>query len=516
MALGRAESSQLPGDLWFGAGLAFCLLEILLFAWTWANTDANRPWAFIIAQLPVMAHPMAGMAVIAGHRAVTRARRDGATELFEACPLAPATRTAGHLLTAWVPVAVVAVFCAVYVVLTSSRAEFIYGPLDGAAAADVAAALALAGGGFALGVALARWAPWPLVPMIAVILLVFPIIHLGNIGQPHWSNARQLSTWPRYPEHDMIFTVRPVWWHLVWLLALCAVVVAVALARGGGRRVTVGLVVASIVAAGAGVIETRAVSSAGAARLASMVAEPERHQSCRSAGAVSVCAFHGYDAYARAMVEEVAPVMAAAPRSAPPVVLRQVFDGKLAHLGPEVARALAGRSAGDGGAIGVGFEIVPATRSVARLWTAFAAVGLPLRPRSGDLPTVVAGQARGVLALWMAARGLAPEQARTVATHFVPWADDPQNAPPVTTQDLGMAWPDPCDAGPAPVAWAPEDLVAARSVIALPDADVRRVVHARWAELTDPATSTDVLLVALGLGPVGPASAVTAKPFTCT
>lgn len=515
-ALARAESNQVPGDLWFGAGLGFCVLEILLFAWIWAPTDANRPWERVLVDLPVMAHPMAGMAVIVAHRAVTRGRRDGADELFDTCPLAPTTRTVGHLLTAWVVVAALAAYCAAYLVVTGVRAGSIYGPLGASAWGDVAAALALGAGGVALGVALGRWAPWRLAPIVVVALLVFPIVHLGNIGEPHWSNARQLSTWPRYPDHDLLFTIRPAWWHLLWLVGLTALVGALALVRQGGRRTAAVLVGAALVTAVAGVAQTRPVGDAGAARLASLVAEPERHQACRSAGRVTVCAYEGYGAYARAMVAEAAPVVSAAPAAVAPVVLRQVFDGELAKLGPEVARALAGRTAGDGGAIGVGFEIVPAARTAARLLTAFAAVDLPPRPLPGDMPTVVAGQARGVLALWLASRGLPSDKALATATAFTPGPHDvPEGAPPPTNQDRGMAWPDPCVAGPSPVAWAPEDLAAARALMGLPEADVLRVVHARWAELTDPTTGTDQLLDAVGLRPVEPVSPVTAKPFTC-
>lgn len=148
--------------------------------------------------------------------------------------------------------------------------------------------------------------------------------------------------------------------------------------------------------------------------------------------------------------------------------------------------------------------------------TAFEAVGLPVRPRAGDLPTVIAGQARGVLALWLAAQGLAPEDAQALARAYEPGPDQSNEGAPRTAQDRGMAWPEPCgDAGPAPVAWAPEDLVAARSMLALPVADVRRVVHARWAELSN-ASTTDELLAAVGLGPVGPVTPVEAEPFTCS
>ena len=516
VALARVESDRFTADLWFGAGIGFCVLMLVLFGWVWAPDDVNQPWRLVFANLTVMAHPMAGMAVVAAHRAVTRARRDGADELFDACPLDQATRTAGHLLTAWVPVSTLAVFCAAFVGLTAARAGAVYGPIDGAAAGDVAAALALGAGGVALGVALGRWAPWRLVPMVAVALLLFPILGLGNVGEPHWSNARQLSTWPRYPTHDLLFTIRPVWWHLAWLVALVALVSVLAFARHGGRRTVAVFGVVALVAAGAGIAQTRPVSRAGAARLASLVAEPERHQSCLDAGRVSVCAYRGYGAYARVMIAEVAPVMAATPEAVGPVVHRQVFDGTLANLGPEVARALGGRGVGARDALPLGFRLGVSARTAARMTTAFAAMGLPVRPRAGDLPTVVAGQARGVVALWLAARGLSLGEAGTLASPPAPDPHSSETGEPPSAQDRGMAWPDSCDLGASPVAWAPEDLTAARAVLALPEAAVRRVLHARWAYLSDASTTTDDLLAALGLAPIGPVTPVTAEPMPCT
>ena len=516
LALARAESSRLSVDLWFGAGLGFCVLLVTLFGWFWAPDDVANPWRLVFVQLPLMAHPMTGMAVAAAHRAVTRARRDGAEELFASCPIAPGTRTAGHLLTAWLPAAAVALFCATYVAVVAVRGESVYGPVDGRALGDVVAAVLLPAGGVALGVALGRWAPWRAVPMVAVAALVPLIASLGNIGAPHWSNARQISTWPQYPAHDLIFTMRPVWWHAAWLAGLTVVVAAVGMARTGARRTVAVAVAAAVFTAVVGIAETRSISHDGAARIASLVAEPERHQSCRVDGRVSVCAYAGYEDFAAAMIGEVAPVMAAAPEGVPPIVHRQMFDGDLADLGPEVARAMAGRPVGDPTAVPLDFELFPATRTAARLRTALAAVGLPTEAGDGRLPVVVAGQARGVVSLWLAARGLDADGARKLATAFVPWTPNPDERPPPSVQDRGMAWPDPCHAGPPPVAWAPEDLAAARAILGRPEASVRRVIHAQWTRFTGAAATTDDLLDALGLPRVGPTSPVMAHPVSCT
>lgn len=79
-----------------------------------------------------------------------------------------------------------------------------------------------------------------------------------------------------------------------------------------------------------------------------------------------------------------------------------------------------------------------------------------------------------------------------------------------------MAWPDPCHAGPPPVAWAPEDLAAARAILGRPEASVRRVIDAQWTRFTGAAATTDDLLDALGLPRVGPTSPVMVHPVSCT
>ena len=67
---------------------------------------------------------MVGMVVLAAYRATTRAARDGADELFDTCPAAPATRTAGFLLSAAVPVATLGVFLAVLATAVAFRSPF--------------------------------------------------------------------------------------------------------------------------------------------------------------------------------------------------------------------------------------------------------------------------------------------------------------------------------------------------------------------------------------------------------
>lgn len=514
-ALARVEAREWLSSPWFAAGAAFCILETLLFGWAW-SVDFEAPWREWFVLFPIMAHPLVGMAVVGSHQAVTRARRDGAEELFEACPADEAIRTAAHLRAAWVPAVLGVVTIIVGSVLLGARSDRLYGPIDARAVADSLTAIVLTLCGVWLGVALARWAPWRLVPVVSVATLLPVIIALGNLGDPHWSNARQLSTWPRYPDHDLLFTAPPVWWHLLWLAALGGLMGVVALVHARrDRRVLQAGVAVAVLAIVAGIAQTRPVSPSDATRLASLVAEPERHQTCRSAPGVEICAYRGYEGYLDDAIGHAAPVAAAAPRSGPPLTLRQAFDGEVEVLGPEVRRALDGLPPRSGGYLPIGFSTSDPAMDAVRLTVALASVGLPVEPEAGDLPLVVAGQARGVVALWLGARGLGPGAATKLASHRLDPHDTPDGEAP-TAIDLGSAWPDPCGAGPAPVAWARQDLAAARALLSRPVGEVHRLLVFDWDRFTDPATGTDELLAAAGLDPVGPPDHIVAEPVECS
>lgn len=130
----------------------------------------------------------------------------------------------------------------------------------------------------------------------------------------------------------------------------------------------------------------------------------------------------------------------------------------------------------------------------ARFEVAFLATGLPRASPPDGEPPVIAGQARGVVALWLATRGMGPADATATATAF-----DPQSSDPFTR---GVAWHEQCT---TPfVVWSAQDLEAARALMAVPDADVTRALAGGWERWTDPDTGTDELLDAVGLPTVGP------------
>jgi hypothetical protein len=452
MALGRVEGRQFTNSAWFAAGIAFCLLMILLFGFVWAGENGGTRQEFV-ELLPWFAHPMIGMVVLAAYRATTRAARDGADELFDSCPADPGTRTAGFLLSAAVPVATLGVFLAVLAIAVAFRAPSLHGPLGADSVAQVLGVLVLGAGGVALGVALGRWVRFGLAPVIAVVLIGFVATAVINGSVPHdWKPLGQLSTAPPVNSLSPVFADKPAFWHLLWLIGLTALVGVVALARH--RR-------------------DRTVAMAAAATVVVLLA----------AG--------------------VGPTAAAFPAGMPRLTLRQVFiNGDLGDLPPEVRRRLTGTDLGrPAGEVALGFGYTDTELVEGPAFSlALASLGLPYEPDEELPPTVIAGQARGVVAMWLATRD--PDAAALAAIASVDrWSADPVDRRLHDSHECSVP----------PVVWSAQDRAAARTVLALPATQVAPVVSDGWSRWSDPRTGTDELLAALGLPAVGPFDSVVAQ-----
>jgi hypothetical protein len=334
--------------------------------------------------------------------------------------------------------------------------------------------------------------------VIGVALLT---VRLNSIGDPGWNPLAPLSTAPALADPAPIFTDRPAWSHLVWLVGLTTAVGVAAIARHRRDRVVAGIGVAALVVAlVAAVSATRPLPAATADRIADRIAHPAEHQECVTAGpAVQVCAYRAYGEQLERVVSRIGPVAEALPAGQPAITLRQKFDSDaqsdFGDLPPEVRRRLLGglppRADGE---VPLGFTASVTALDRAAFDVAFTAVRLPLRPGSGRVPAVIVGQARGVVALWLVTRGLDADRARALATSAAPNSSDPF--------ERGSLDLDPC-AEPS-VVWSGQDLAAAREVLALPEADVARLLGGQWARWSNPATGTDELLRALGLAGVGP------------
>jgi hypothetical protein len=365
-------------------------------------------------------------------------------------------------------------------------------------------AVILGAGGIALGVALAQWWRWGLGGIVAVVAVGFASGRLGSIGEPHWSSVRELATWTPASPYSGIFTSRPVWWHAGWLLALVGMVAAIAIAtHRRDRGVLVAGVACAVAAATCGIVATRPLSAAAAERIAGLVAHPTDHDTCiaaRDDRRVLVCVYEQYPDFGRRVADDVRPIAEALPAATPIIRFQQVFDGKVSSLPVEVARLLPNGAARAAPALG--FSHDPGSLAGNRFLVAAAAVGLPSTKPADKRPYVAAGQARGVVALWLATRGLSDRAALRLTRGRTDANGSPGTGPP-DAFDRGYAWPDDCGGG-APVVWSAQDLTAAHMLLALPDRDVLRVVHGDWVRWTSSSTSTDDLLAALGRPAVGP------------
>ena len=500
-ALGRVEARELSRSPWFGVGVGFCVLLLALFGFVWVGEDVGT-WDGQLQLSSWLALPMVGMVVLAVHRAATRAARDDADELFDTCPTVPATRTAGLLLSAPLPMAILGGFLVVFGFAVDANGAHLYGPIGFDSVADVAAAVVLGAGGVALGVALGRWVRFGLAPVVALVAIGIAGIQLNTIGGSGWNRFVPLSTAPAVDGTPPMFTDRPVWWHLGWIVGLITVVGVVALSRHRrDRPVVITGAVAIAVALTAGIGATRPLPTAAASRIAAAVARPQADQQCTATGPVEICVFPIYREALPELIDRVAPIAAVLPAAAGRVTLRQVYDGNLDELAPEVRLMLteADLERPDG-EVPLGFEGDLVELAGSDL--ALKVVGLPVEPDAALLPTVVAGQARGVVALWLATRGLDPDDASVASS-----AADPGSADAFAR---GSVEEDPCNT-PA-VVWSAQDLAAARAVLALPDEDVARIVGDGWGRWIDPRVGTDELLAALGLDPVEPFDEVVARP----
>ncbi len=492
-ALARIETRELASSASFGAGIGLLLLIIVLLGVVWGSDFAEEPLA-IPEMFPIYVHPLAGMVIVASHRARTRSTRDGTQELFDSCPVEESTRTSGHLLTAWLPGLIGFVFPLVFAAVILSKIPVVHGAIGARQVALPFGAAVLCIGATALGVALARWAPWTPVPIAAVVLVGVASIRLATAGDRTTEPIRQLSTWLTEPEVDLRFTA-PHWAaHHVWILALVGIVAVLALARDVRRSwVPISLAAFALLATVGAIAATRPIDPADAERIAALINQPDDHQRCVATGELQVCAYKSSDAMAQHLAKVVDPVAEAVPPGAlAGWTIRQGFDIAIEQLDPEVRDRLAPSSA-DPRVIPLVMTGHPKADQGALLWAALTAVGIT-EQRSGSQVASLEGEARGVIALWLAARGV-DERTALAMTTFYSGAD-------TTGESYYRPWPDSCYAGPTPVIWAATDLDAARLLIAAPEDQINEVLRSDWTRLTDRRTTTAELLAAAGLDPV--------------
>lgn len=498
-ALAPVEGRELLLSPWFAGGAGFCVLLGVLGAQSF-----ELSWWGTAGLLPLLVHPLCGLVIVAVHRNVTRPRRDGADELFESCPASVGQRTAAHLAALVVPVAAASMFVVATLFGARLALDHIYGPIDGRVIGDaVLAGVVLPAGATALGVLLGRRAPFALAPFVA--LAVIAVVNLE-----FWDDVSAgrgwLATGLPSSKIDLVYLDPPVAGRLIWTVGLVIVVAGLAFtsSRWSGTKylVTFG---ASAAVIGL-VVTTRPLGDATADRLAEYVIAPAGHEVCDTVtDQVEVCALEPYRDHGADIAARVADVAASIPDGAlsPPVTMRLLIGAGFDELQDEVRERIAPTPI-PLGTVALPFNHQDSGLDEARFILASVAVGLPLGP---DAPEnlLVPGQARGVVALWLAAAGLTPSEAFEML--------EPDEHAGATASARGHVWPGVCSAA---VQWAPQDVAAARSLVAADRAVVARVISADWARWTSPGTPTDELLAAAGLPPVGPPDRIEPLGGICT
>ncbi len=491
-ALARIEGRRLLRSPLVLVGAGLMLLALF----------GDGPWVSSIdstaADAAFMSLLVAAMTLVASNLAAQRGRRSGAEELFAATPAQPRSRTGAHLLAVIWPAAV-SVVIPVLVVVTAS----FYGRPDLSDLADLAVGPLLVAGAGALGVMLARWAPTPVAGPLACVAIIALEAFLTSpvVITSGW---RYMAFWFDAADIDLL-PPRPALWHVVYLVALIAMAVVGSLLRHGLRpRLAVAGAVAIAVMVTSAVAQSRYVTDAAWARANGLLAHPEDHQICDDRLGVRYCTFARYRPLADRWAAVVEGVRARVPAAEWPAQLELSQRYTAADL-QYTPRAQLGKR-------------IPALRAPAappidegalhpgRGWTddgfadlslavgaASLAVGLPVAPQAGGILCDTAGQARAVVALWLAAQSTpaAGKALRQITENQVVHLDGGDSGVPhlLVTED----------AVERAAAWG---MVEVRHALALqrrPMAEVEAHLARNWDDLTDPASTTAELASALGL-----------------
>lgn len=225
-------------------------------------------------------------------------------------------------------------------------------------------------------------------------------------------------------------------------------------------------------------------------RLAGYATGDPRFSDCHDlAGVAELCAPQPYVDHGERMAASLLPVAAAVPTDAAVEPMSVGFlPDDIDALQSDV-RDRVGEVAPPERFIDLPFSHHQSALRVARFTLAAALVGVELGP---DAPenVLLDGEARGVVLLWLAIRGLDDSQVRDILT------PDDRSSPTMR----GHIWPGVCGAA---LQWAPQDLAAARTLDAADSQVVRDVLAADWGRWTSPTTRTDELLIAVRLPPLG-------------
>jgi hypothetical protein len=509
-ALTRFEARRLVRHPSFLIGVGLAVLLIRTAASGNILTDADGDVVLGLV-------PLAWATMIATNLTALRGRRDGTDELYGSAPSSPTARTLAHLFSGWVAVVGGIVVLLGWLALEWQRGGAVGSPN----VAQLMVGPLLVAGAAALGVLAARWAPHPLV---GVLLVPATFVVQGILSSSGSSPFRWMAFVAESRLDDGHPFPGPVDWHVLYIAGTVLIAGVLAVARHGlRRRVAVCLAGAVAFTGVAAIAQTRPLSDTEARRQAALLTHPELE--CETRAGVRYCApedfrvrFDQWEGPVQAVLARVPAQVRSRglvvsmrdlnvvsnPHCVPTPRLQLLPARVRAHVEPTLVWPADGavhpdkewpwdqecRFPGDA---------VPLTVQVGA-W----AVGLPPAQAATSPPCVASGQARSVLALWLAGQST-PGAAGALA-------EIGRASGPGPYVDFGgsASWPS------WGVAYDKGDLALALALLERPADEVGRAVLDHWDRVVDPATSAGELAVLAGLPPTaagtGASSASSSAP----
>ena len=298
LALKEARLLWGMSTLWLGVVLAVALCT----AWGWTTEPR---WDAFTANSGMASLVLAGFLVLIGHLAASRDHRHGATESARTLPASRRRRTVA--LLALIPAAGAAAALAVGAELLLLIPSWPAGAFEPWL---LAAAVVIPMLGAAIGVGVGSWLPsTPAGPLTlfgcAAVLALLPVLGPSADSLP----------WVLFPvvieENVAPEMPRPTGWHLIYLVALLAAVVAVALLRHWRLVASIAVVLALVAAAVAVRRQQAERLPSGPETLAAYLGESAQH--CELRGSVTYCPLHGYGRWIPRWQDAVEPVVRALP-----------------------------------------------------------------------------------------------------------------------------------------------------------------------------------------------------------
>jgi hypothetical protein len=501
VALARVEARKI---LLHPAVLLFAVLSLPLMGLASNDLDTND-LSLSSDDLALAVVPLGWAMIVVANLAALRSRRHGTGELYEAAPATAGERSGGLLLGlgALVPLTAVALVAGLLLLRTDGFTGW-------PPTAELAAGVLWVVGGGALGVLAARWLPHPLVaaPLVVATPAVAGLFRSTWMGRWTWMGFYGRSDIP-----DL--SVRPATAHAVYLAATVAIAAGLALA-GRAQRRTVALLLGPAVAVAlvAAALQTRPPAAAKAEEIAQRLMTEEAVQPCEVRALVRYCGrplgtnIAGWEPTVQAVLRRTPPPAlatglvvsqrramiesstdcAAHPvlRLIDPVIERRVDPLRVWPADGRVHPRAFPIDDGCGGSADGGL--------VVGAMTAAWAVGLPPSQSAATPACDAGGQARAVVALWLAA------QVSPVAADGLRGMVDLSRGPV-----LASDWSTPPTWG---VAWRADDAKAALALLERPVDDVTTALAAVWIRILDPSTPA----AAVGLGSAGLAAPIAGVP----